>query len=179
MAPLETVNILQSPLTFFGNIFSAIHKNYNSSSYGCPYNLTLGKTDNINYKYLFLFSGCHIVAPSDMMDGRLAAIKQSLKLAHLDHKVSLFSYSAKFASSFYGPFRFIFIYYYNVLWILITNIKCLSHLIFCIQILPVNINGHQYLTIINLRTPPPSASIKCLPHILDSDVQFILAINMK
>uniref|UniRef100_A0A8C3QDQ2 Delta-aminolevulinic acid dehydratase n=1 Tax=Geospiza parvula TaxID=87175 RepID=A0A8C3QDQ2_GEOPR len=49
--------------------------------------------------------GCHIVAPSDMMDGRIAAIKQALISNDLGNKVSVMSYSAKFASCFYGPFR--------------------------------------------------------------------------
>lgn len=57
--------------------------------------------------------GCHVVAPSDMMDGRIGLIRRELdknlnqhsnnnnKLSH----VSIMSYSAKFASAFYGPFR--------------------------------------------------------------------------
>ncbi|KAE8582088.1 hypothetical protein XENTR_v10019940 [Xenopus tropicalis] len=50
-------------------------------------------------------AGCHIVAPSDMMDGRIGAIKQALVSNDLGNKVSVMSYSAKFASCFYGPFR--------------------------------------------------------------------------
>ncbi|OCT65198.1 hypothetical protein XELAEV_18041436mg [Xenopus laevis] len=50
-------------------------------------------------------AGCHIVAPSDMMDGRIGAIKQALISNNLGNKVSVMSYSAKFASCFYGPFR--------------------------------------------------------------------------
>ncbi|XP_024082128.1 delta-aminolevulinic acid dehydratase isoform X2 [Cimex lectularius] len=49
-------------------------------------------------------AGCHIVAPSDMMDGRIGAIKQSLEAASL-HDKTILSYAAKFSSSFYGPFR--------------------------------------------------------------------------
>lgn len=49
--------------------------------------------------------GCHIVAPSDMMDGRIGAIKNALLSNDLGNKVSVMSYSAKFASCFYGPFR--------------------------------------------------------------------------
>ncbi|XP_010569376.1 PREDICTED: delta-aminolevulinic acid dehydratase isoform X3 [Haliaeetus leucocephalus] len=49
--------------------------------------------------------GCHIVAPSDMMDGRIAAMKAALISNDLGNKVSVMSYSAKFASCFYGPFR--------------------------------------------------------------------------
>ncbi|KJE98179.1 delta-aminolevulinic acid dehydratase, variant 3 [Capsaspora owczarzaki ATCC 30864] len=50
-------------------------------------------------------AGCQIIAPSDMMDGRIASIKTALRGAHLHSKVSVMSYSAKFASCFYGPFR--------------------------------------------------------------------------
>lgn len=50
-------------------------------------------------------AGAHIVAPSDMMDGRVGAIKSALIDAGLGNKVSVLSYSAKFASCFYGPFR--------------------------------------------------------------------------
>uniref|UniRef100_A0AAY4CGW5 Delta-aminolevulinic acid dehydratase n=1 Tax=Denticeps clupeoides TaxID=299321 RepID=A0AAY4CGW5_9TELE len=49
--------------------------------------------------------GCHIIAPSDMMDGRVGAIKQALLSNDLGNKVSVLSYSAKFASCYYGPFR--------------------------------------------------------------------------
>ncbi|XP_063289096.1 delta-aminolevulinic acid dehydratase [Pelobates fuscus] len=50
-------------------------------------------------------AGCHVVAPSDMMDGRIGAIKNALISNNLGNKVSVMSYSAKFASCFYGPFR--------------------------------------------------------------------------
>jgi len=49
--------------------------------------------------------GAQVVAPSDMMDGRIGAIKLGLARAGLDSKVSVMSYAAKFASVFYGPFR--------------------------------------------------------------------------
>ena len=49
-------------------------------------------------------AGADIVAPSDMMDGRIGAIRHSLETNHfLD--TGILSYSAKYASSFYGPFR--------------------------------------------------------------------------
>jgi len=51
------------------------------------------------------FSGAHIVAPSDMMDGRIGAIKRGLIDAGLGNRVAVLSYAAKFASGFYGPFR--------------------------------------------------------------------------
>jgi len=50
-------------------------------------------------------AGAHCVAPSDMMDGRIKAIKRALIDAGFGNKVTLMSYSAKFASSLYGPFR--------------------------------------------------------------------------
>ncbi|KAJ2783941.1 Aminolevulinate dehydratase [Coemansia javaensis] len=50
-------------------------------------------------------AGADNVAPSDMMDGRMRAIKQGLVDAGLSDRVSLMAYSAKFASALYGPFR--------------------------------------------------------------------------
>jgi porphobilinogen synthase len=49
-------------------------------------------------------AGCHIVAPSDMMDGRIGAIRESLDEAGFNG-VSILSYAAKYASALYGPFR--------------------------------------------------------------------------
>ncbi len=49
-------------------------------------------------------AGADIVAPSDMMDGRIGAIRQALEAKGLIHTLIL-AYSAKYASSFYGPFR--------------------------------------------------------------------------
>jgi porphobilinogen synthase len=48
--------------------------------------------------------GVDIVAPSDMMDGRIGAIRASLEEARLIH-TRIMAYSAKYASAFYGPFR--------------------------------------------------------------------------
>lgn len=50
-------------------------------------------------------AGAHIVAPSDMMDGRIRTIKRALMDAGLSNRCALMSYSAKFASGLYGPFR--------------------------------------------------------------------------
>ncbi|GAB0097487.1 Delta-aminolevulinic acid dehydratase [Sergentomyia squamirostris] len=50
-------------------------------------------------------AGAHIVAPSDMMDNRIAAIKGILKREGFQETVALLSYAVKFASGFYGPFR--------------------------------------------------------------------------
>jgi porphobilinogen synthase len=49
-------------------------------------------------------AGADIVAPSDMMDGRVGAIRSELDAEGL-HDVPIVAYSAKFASAFYGPFR--------------------------------------------------------------------------
>jgi porphobilinogen synthase len=49
-------------------------------------------------------AGCHIIAPSDMMDGRVAAIRKALDAAGYEN-VGIMSYAAKYASAFYGPFR--------------------------------------------------------------------------
>ncbi|MHB1198819.1 MAG: porphobilinogen synthase [Polaromonas sp.] len=49
-------------------------------------------------------AGVDIVAPSDMMDGRIGAIRQALEDKKLVH-TRIMSYSAKYASAFYGPFR--------------------------------------------------------------------------
>ncbi len=49
-------------------------------------------------------AGADVVAPSDMMDGHVAAIRQELDGADLA-ETAILAYSAKFASSFYGPFR--------------------------------------------------------------------------
>jgi porphobilinogen synthase len=49
-------------------------------------------------------AGVDIVAPSDMMDGRIGAIRQALEKAGFIH-TRIMAYSAKYASAFYGPFR--------------------------------------------------------------------------
>ena len=49
-------------------------------------------------------AGCDVIAPSDMMDGRVGAIRRSLDEAGFEH-VSILAYAAKYASAFYGPFR--------------------------------------------------------------------------
>ena len=48
--------------------------------------------------------GCDVIAPSDMMDGRIKKIRQKLDKENLQD-VQILSYAVKFASSFYGPFR--------------------------------------------------------------------------
>jgi len=49
-------------------------------------------------------AGADVVAPSDMMDGRIGAIRSALDAAGFENTI-LMSYAAKFASAFYGPFR--------------------------------------------------------------------------
>jgi porphobilinogen synthase len=49
-------------------------------------------------------AGADVVAPSDMMDGRVAAIRSGLDTAGFED-IAILSYAAKYASSFYGPFR--------------------------------------------------------------------------
>ncbi len=48
--------------------------------------------------------GADMVAPSDMMDGRVRAIRQALEAAHYT-RTGIMAYSAKYASNYYGPFR--------------------------------------------------------------------------
>ena len=49
-------------------------------------------------------AGADIIAPSDMMDGRIGAIREALEVEGFGH-VQIMSYAAKYASAFYGPFR--------------------------------------------------------------------------
>jgi porphobilinogen synthase len=49
-------------------------------------------------------AGAHIVAPSDMMDGRVGAVRQALDARGFD-QVAIMAYAAKYCSGFYGPFR--------------------------------------------------------------------------
>ena len=48
--------------------------------------------------------GCDVLAPSDMMDGRIGKIRKALDKNKFQN-VQILSYAAKYASSFYGPFR--------------------------------------------------------------------------
>ncbi len=81
------------------------------SVYGHDGILTNGKIDNdatnealVKMAVSHAEAGADIVAPSDMMDGRVAAIRQGLEEnGYTD--VGILSYAAKYASSFYGPFR--------------------------------------------------------------------------
>ncbi|MBL7870354.1 MAG: porphobilinogen synthase [Cyclobacteriaceae bacterium] len=61
-------------------------------------------TELANYALQLAQAGADCIAPSDMMDGRIAAIRSTLDQHQLD-LVSIMSYSSKFSSQFYGPFR--------------------------------------------------------------------------
>lgn len=67
-------------------------------------------SNKLTCKYLaqlsieYVTRGCDVIAPSDMMDGRIRAIRKRLDDEKFDD-ISIMSYSAKFASAFYGPFR--------------------------------------------------------------------------
>ncbi len=81
------------------------------TSHGHDGILTNKKIDNdetikilIKQSLLQARMGCDVIAPSDMMDGRIAAIRRSLDKDNFKDVVIL-SYAAKYASSFYGPFR--------------------------------------------------------------------------
>lgn len=50
-------------------------------------------------------SGCNVIAPSDMMDGRIGAIRRALDQEGFATNTRIMAYSAKYASAFYGPFR--------------------------------------------------------------------------
>jgi len=70
---------------------------------GCVDNdLTLGHLAAIALSHAQ--AGADIIAPSDMMDGRVARIRDALDSGGYDH-IPIMVYSAKYASSFYGPFR--------------------------------------------------------------------------
>lgn len=49
-------------------------------------------------------AGAQVISPSDMMDGRIQAIREALEVAEF-HTTQLMAYSAKYASAYYGPFR--------------------------------------------------------------------------
>ncbi len=51
-----------------------------------------------------VYAGADMVAPSDMMDGRIAALRHTLDAAEYKH-IPIMSYAVKYASSYYGPFR--------------------------------------------------------------------------
>jgi len=58
----------------------------------------------INQSLLQAEMGCDVLAPSDMMDGRVGKIRKALDKSNFEN-VQILSYAAKYASSFYGPFR--------------------------------------------------------------------------
>lgn len=81
------------------------------SMYGHDGIITNGKIDNdatneslVKMSVSLAEAGADIIAPSDMMDGRVAAIRTGLEESGYTD-VGILSYAAKYASSFYGPFR--------------------------------------------------------------------------
>ncbi len=58
----------------------------------------------INQSLIQAEMGCDVIAPSDMMDGRIGKIRKALDESNYQN-VQILSYAAKYASSFYGPFR--------------------------------------------------------------------------
>ena len=58
----------------------------------------------INQSILQAEMGCDVLAPSDMMDGRIGKIRKALDQSNFQN-IQILSYAAKYASSFYGPFR--------------------------------------------------------------------------
>ena len=58
----------------------------------------------VNQAHVQVKAGCDIIAPSDMMDGRVSAIRTMLE-EKKHFNVGIMSYAAKYASAFYGPFR--------------------------------------------------------------------------
>jgi porphobilinogen synthase len=64
--------------------------------------LTLGRLAEVAVSHAM--AGADIIAPSDMMDGRIAAIRETLDEADFT-QIPIMSYAAKYASAFYGPFR--------------------------------------------------------------------------
>lgn len=58
----------------------------------------------VNQAHVQVTAGCDILAPSDMMDGRVGAIRNMLE-EKKKQNIAIMSYAAKYASAFYGPFR--------------------------------------------------------------------------
>lgn len=58
----------------------------------------------VNQAHVQVSAGCDILAPSDMMDGRVAAIREMLEEKGMPN-IHIMSYAAKYASAFFGPFR--------------------------------------------------------------------------
>ncbi len=58
----------------------------------------------VNQAHVQISAGCDILAPSDMMDGRVAAIREMLEEKGMPN-IHIMSYAAKYASAFFGPFR--------------------------------------------------------------------------
>lgn len=88
-----------------------LKKNINHGEGDCSTNLTNAIDNEASIERIaevalaYAKAGAHIVAPSDMMDGRVGAIKKALISNGMGNTVAVLAYSVKFASCFYGPFR--------------------------------------------------------------------------
>ncbi|KAL5968056.1 Delta-aminolevulinic acid dehydratase [Taenia solium] len=84
--------------------YTQTHRCYISNACGdMDIEQTINRLAEISLNYAK--AGAHIIAPSDMSEGRILAIKRILHKNGFSRQVSVMSYAAKFASSFYGPFR--------------------------------------------------------------------------
>ncbi|CDS37466.1 delta aminolevulinic acid dehydratase [Echinococcus multilocularis] len=84
--------------------YTQTHRCYISNACGeMDIEQTISRLSEISLNYAK--AGAHIIAPSDMSEGRILAIKQILHKNGFSRQVSVMSYAAKFASTFYGPFR--------------------------------------------------------------------------
>ncbi len=92
-------------LNFFKNKFPSFFTKKQSYSVDACLNREQSVQRIAEVSVAFARAGAHIIAPSDMMDGRIDSIKKLLQASQLLNRVSVMSYSSKFASSFYGPFR--------------------------------------------------------------------------
>jgi len=95
-------------------------------------------------------AGAHLVAPSDMMDGRIKSIKMALIEHGYANRCGVMSYSAKFASGLYGPFRYVEAFVMSM-WmaILISRLRITARL-------PV---AHPWLVTESVTNFPPSPRV--------------------
>ncbi len=105
----QTVRAIKSQVPDIGIISDVALDPY--TSHGQDGLIVNGYVDNdltletlVKQSQIQIDAGCDILAPSDMMDGRVAVIRQMLEDSD-NHKAQIMSYAAKYASAFYGPFR--------------------------------------------------------------------------
>ncbi len=106
----QTVRAIKKAVPGVGIICDVALDPYTSHAHDGLLNVT-GDVDNdatlavlFQQAVILAQAGADVVAPSDMMDGRVAAIRTALDAAGFP-QVAIMSYAAKYASSFYGPFR--------------------------------------------------------------------------